>query len=61
MDRDTISTLIFSKPVMDKEHLAWVLSILDTTDDDILRIEARLYCEYSAVFLAREYLKQQAN
>jgi len=59
--REEVSRQIFSRPASDVDHLRWVLNLLDTTDDDILRIEARLYCEYSAVFLAREYIKQPTN
>lgn len=56
-ERDLICRKVFAGDVLDGEHLSWVLGLMDSTDDDIIRIECRLFIEYGAIKLARKYLR----
>lgn len=57
--QESIIKKIFDGKASDKEHLKWVLDLNQTTDDDLLRIECRLFLEYNARFLAEEYIKSE--
>lgn len=56
--RDERSRMIFSGDAEDRDHIEFVLDLMETTDDDILRIECRLFLEYNAVFLAKQYVER---
>jgi len=55
-ERDLTCQRVFAGDALDKSHLGWVLGLMDTTDDDIIRIECRLFLEYNSIKLARTYL-----
>jgi len=55
-ERDQLCLKIFHGDALDPDHLRWVLDLMDTTDDDIVRIECRLFIEYNSIKLARTYL-----